>query len=130
MEPGSGHQVTDLEDDGGRALHARLLQNDPTAGGFLAERYLPPLVSWLLRAYPREDKAMLETVAIELILKVGREPEQYDPARLPLDAYLRMAARGDVKHAREAEQRRSRHHAPLENVELRDPARNSAWTDT
>ena len=35
----------------------------------------------------------------DLILKLGREPEKYDPDRGTLSAYLRMAARGDVKNA-------------------------------
>lgn len=70
----------------------------------------------------------METVAIDLMLAVGRRPAQYDPERLSLSAYLRMAARGDVKNALERERRRIRRQIPLDDVELRAPVRNSPWT--
>jgi hypothetical protein len=130
MEPGSGHRETDVEDDGGRALHARLLRGDATAPPDLAAVYLQPLIDWLHQRYPHEDKAMLETVAIDLILKVGQAPAAYDPDRGTLPAYLRMAARGDVKNARQSERRQIAHQIPLENVELRSPARNREWASS
>jgi RNA polymerase sigma-70 factor, ECF subfamily len=129
MEPDPGFRIGDVEDDGGRALHARLLRgDDPTASSDLANLCLAPLVHWLQGRYPREDQALLETVAIELILKVGREPEQYDPDRGTLPAYLRMAVRRDVQNALQRERRRAARQTPLGIVELRPPARNSGWT--
>jgi RNA polymerase sigma-70 factor, ECF subfamily len=130
MEPGSGRRMTDCDDDGGKALHERLIRGDATAPSDLATQYLQPLVDWLHRSYPREDEALLETVAIDLILKVGQEPKQYDPDRGTLSAYLRMAARRDVKNALKSERRRAARQIPLEDVELRSPARNRAWAST
>jgi hypothetical protein len=128
MEPGRGHRATEWDDDGGRALHARLLQQDPTATVDLAETYLSPLVEWLRRTFSERDDTLLETVAADLILKLGMQPEQYDPACSTLSAYLRMAARGDVKNARDKEHRRSQHLVSLADVEVHQPARNSEWS--
>jgi hypothetical protein len=71
---------------------------------------------------------MLESIATDLLLDVGTRPEQYDPDRLSLFAYLRMAARGDVSNALEKEQRRTAHYVSWENVEIGTHARNSTWT--
>jgi len=79
MAPDSGHRLADVEDDGGRALHERLLRGEPTAPSDLANLYLEPLIGWLRHHYPHDDEALLDTVAITLILKVGKEPAQYDP---------------------------------------------------
>jgi hypothetical protein len=130
MEPGSGRRAADPGHDDGRALHARLLRCDPTATADLAETYLPPLVGWLRRTYPRVDDALLESLAIDLVLALGQHPERFDPDRSSLPAYLRMAARGDVKNALETEHRRAAHLAPLDNVELQSPARNSVWASS
>ncbi|HZO32286.1 MAG TPA: hypothetical protein VFH48_40545, partial [Chloroflexota bacterium] len=127
MAPDSGHRLADVEDDGGRALHERLLRGEPTAPSDLANLYLEPLIGWLRHHYPHDDEALLDTVAITLILKVGKEPAQYDPDRSTLSTYLRMAARGDVKNARQSGRRRAARQVPLENVELRSPTRNRAW---
>lgn len=127
MAPDSGHRLADVEDDGGRALHERLLRGEPTAPSDLANLYLEPLIGWLRRHYPNDDEALLDTVAITLVLKVGKEPAQYDPDRSTLSTYLRMAARGDVKNARQSERRRAARQMPPENVELRSPTRNRAW---
>jgi RNA polymerase sigma factor (sigma-70 family) len=127
MTPGSESQAPGVEDDGSRVLHACLLQRDPTAPSELAETYLPLLVDWLRQAFPREDGALLETLAIDLVLGLAKKPEQYDPDRGSLTAYLRMAARGDVKNAQESTRRRYLRLAPLNEVELRPPSRNRWW---
>jgi sigma-70-like protein len=106
------------------ALHARLLGADPTAPADLAVQFLPALVTWLLRTYPRLDAHLLESLAIDLILKLAQSPEQYDPDRGSLTAYLRMAARGDVRNALTSLGRQARRIAPLESVEVAADARN------
>jgi hypothetical protein len=128
MAPGLGHDGPDTPDDGGRALHARLLAGDPTAPSDLVCLYLAPLIAWLLRTHAGHDPELLETVAADLLLDVGIRPTQYDPDRLSLFAYLRMAARGDVRNAEEKERRRAAHQISLDDVEVRLPARNSWWT--
>ena len=131
MDAPSYRDVARFDDD--RALHARLIRRDPTAPSDLAVAHLEPLVGALRRAFPRgrfpaADDALLETVAHDLILDLAERPEQYDPDRGGLAAYLRMAARRDVLNAVEKEHRRARRLAPLEDVELSAPARNREWT--
>ena len=70
MAPGS-------EGDGGLALHVRLLRRDPNAPSELTETYLPPLVAWLRQTFNQEDTALLDTIAIDLILSLAEKPEQY-----------------------------------------------------
>lgn len=117
----------DTSRDRDRALHARLLQHDPTAPSDLAERYLPSLVDALQSTFPDIDDALLEDVAIELILAFAQRPEHYDPGRAGLASYLRMAARRDVQNAIQSQRRRDHHHVPLEDVELHPLARNILW---
>ena len=127
MEPGSGREAPGSHDGDGRALHARLLRRDPTAPSDLARLYLEPLLEWLAQWFAKVDDQLLDDVAVTLILKVGKEPDQYDPDRGTLSAYLRMAARGDLKNALQSERRRTARQISLESVELRPLARNREW---
>ena|SRR5687768_18033463 len=128
MGPDSGRRMTDVEDDGGKDLHERLLRGEATAPSDLASRCLEPLLTSLARRFPDVDDQLLGDVAIDLILKVAKEPTQYDPDRGSLSAYLRMAARRDVQNALQRERRRTVRHIPLDDVELRPPVRNREWT--
>src|SRR5581483_10601659 len=65
-----------------------------------------------------------------VILDVGERPTQYNPGRRSLAGYLLMAARGDLINALKSERLRSAHLAPLDDVELRPPARNTGWTSS
>ncbi len=71
------------EDD--RALHARLLRRESTAPSDLADRHLTPLIASLRRAFPRRhfpdvNDALIETVAIDVMLDVAERPERVDLA--------------------------------------------------
>ncbi len=77
-------------------IHQRVLAHDPTAFAELCEAALPYLVAFLSESFPQEDAHLRETVAIDLLLAYQNRPQQYDPARLSLFAYLRMAARYDM----------------------------------
>ncbi|MCC6179782.1 MAG: hypothetical protein IT305_31095 [Chloroflexi bacterium] len=127
MVAGAGNQQEGSERGDDRALHARLLQADPTATSDLAIRFLAPLADWLRGAFRRVDPDVLESVATDLILNLGQRPTQYDPDKGGLMAYLRMAAKADVLNALKRERRRTSHEMPLEVVELRPPARNTSW---
>ena len=115
-----------------RALHARLLAGDSFAPSELADAYLAPLVARLARAYAWVDPHLVETAAIDAVLDTAEHPDRYDPARGSLGTYLWVAAKGDLRNARQKEGRRAAHQAPLEaaapgatpSVELRRAARN------
>src|SRR5262245_31282044 len=107
-----------------RALHARLLARDPVAPSELADLYLPPLAAWLLRRFPQVDPHLVEDAATDAALDTAQHPERYDPARLPLGSYLRMAARGDVLNALQKVRRRANGQTSLDAVERHGVARN------
>jgi hypothetical protein len=68
---------------------------------------------------------MVEEAAISAVLSLATSPEQYDPGRLSLAGYLRMAARGDLLNARRSAARRARWETSLADVELAQRAENS-----
>jgi RNA polymerase sigma-70 factor (ECF subfamily) len=109
-----------------RALHARLLAGDVLASAELAETYLAPLVARLLRHHPHDDPHLVETAAIDAVLATAEHPERYNPARGSLATYLWIAARGDLRNARQSAWRRAAHHTPLDVVEIGPAARNLA----
>ena len=111
-----------------RALHARLLRDDPTATHELLAHYLDPLADWLERQNPRlGDPHHYTTAAIEALLALLKNPRSYDPARRSLWGYLRMSAQGDLLNLLRSERRHGSRRAPLEAVELSPLAGNSEW---
>jgi RNA polymerase sigma-70 factor (ECF subfamily) len=91
------------------ALHERLLAGDPIAPAETFERYLEPVTASLLRGRERgPDTHLAESAATDAIVKYVTQPRKYDPNRLPLLSYLRMAARRDYQNARKQEQRHTR----------------------
>ena len=88
------------------ALHERLLARDPVAPADLFERYLEPVVRGLLGVRERgPDTHLAESAAIDALASYAARPEQYQPARLRLASFLRMAARGDYDNALTKERR-------------------------
>lgn len=120
----TGGNARQVAPPGDQALHARLLARDPTAPSDLAGAYLDPLLRWALAQFSHADADLVEGATIDALLQVAERPEQYDPSRASLAAYLRIAARGDVQNALRSQQRRAAHHAPLEAVELSQRAGN------
>lgn len=130
MEPVGEVAQARSADAADRELHARLLQADPTAPADLVSQYLNPLLASLRRAFPGVDDQLLETKAHDAILDVGERPATYHPDRRSLAGYLLMDARGDVLNALKSERLRTSHILPLDDVELRPPARNTLWLET
>jgi len=102
------------------AFHRRIVGHDPTAFAELCEIALPHLVAFLEQAFPGQDAHQRETIAIDILLDYRRRTEQFDPKRLPLFAYLRMAAKYDMLNLIRKNQRRERRLESIEgeNVEL------------
>jgi len=96
--------------------YQRLLRNDPTAFAELCEQILPHLVAFLQSIFPQQETHNLEMVAIDVLLRFRTEPEKYDPQKLSLVAYLRMAARGDMLNLLDKNRRRERRFVNLENL--------------
>ncbi len=101
-----------------------LLGNSPTAFAEICERILPHLVAFLRNQFPQQASHHLEMVAIDVLLRFRAEPKKYDPQKLNLAAYLRMAARGDMLNLLDKNRRRERRLAALEDLSI-EPMENS-----
>jgi hypothetical protein len=102
-----------------RALHARLLGEDVTAGGDVCEVFLAPLIAFLHRCFPREDPDLLQSAVDMALVGYIKQPQKYDPQRHPdPGAYLRMAAKGKAMnlHRDEARHRRTRERVELDTL--------------
>jgi RNA polymerase sigma-70 factor (ECF subfamily) len=107
--------------------HQRLLLQDPVAFAEICEGVLPHLVSFLGRQFPQYDAHLREMVAIDCLLAYRQKPDQFDPNKLSLFAYLRMAARRDMLNAIDKQQRRDRRLYDIEDphVQLQLPEQGS-----
>lgn len=95
--------------------HEQIVRKDnPTAFAQLAELALPHLVSFLQQEFHQVESHVCETAVIDCLLTYYAAPEKYDPTKLTLFAYLRMAARHDVLNAIDRQNRRKR---PLHSLD-------------
>lgn len=80
-------------------LHQRLLTGDVTASAEIASAYLEPLTARLKARYGwLDDPHLPEEAAITALLNYLQYPQQYKPEERSLEAYLVMAAYGDLKN--------------------------------
>jgi hypothetical protein len=86
-------------------LHRRLLEHDPLAPADFAVALLKPLIAWLKTTNPSVDRMACEEAADEAIIHFLNNPTKYDPQRLGLEAFLRMAARRDLQNLLRKERR-------------------------
>jgi RNA polymerase sigma factor (sigma-70 family) len=107
----------------GLRIYQRLLGGDPTAPADLAETYLDPLTNWLAEHNSSVDPDLCTEAASEAIVSLIKKPASYQPERLPLEAYLRMSAQGDLKNALDREKRHRTGRKTLESVEHSEEAR-------
>lgn len=98
--------------------HLRILQQDPIAFAELCERALPHLVSFLRAQFPQQETHMHEMMAIDCLLDFHGKPQQYDPGRLSLFAYLRMASRRDMLNAIDKKQRHEQRLSSLDDLTI------------
>jgi hypothetical protein len=100
------------------AIHARLCEDDPVAPSDLAIAYLDVLTHWLVTTHPRVDPHLCGQAAEDAILALIKNPHSFKSDKSPLDAYLRMSARADLRNALGRERRHSDRREQLEVVEL------------
>jgi hypothetical protein len=98
-------------------LHRRLLERDPVAPAELAVAFLKPLIAWLQRTNPRIDPMMCQEAAGEAIVRFLINPTHYDPRRLGVEAFLRMAAQRDLQNLLRKERRHQQNRRDWQVVE-------------
>lgn len=98
-------------------LHRRLLERDPLAPADFAVAFLQPLIAWLQCTNPRLDSMICEEAADEAIVRFLLDPSKYDPHRLELEAFLRMAAQRDLQNLLRKERRHQRNRRSWKVVE-------------
>lgn len=102
-----------------RALHARLLAGDPIAPSELAERFLEPVFRRMRAKFPRpEHEDLVRDLVTDVVLDLAQRPQKYDPARLGLESYLAMDARGDILNRLRSPAMTRLTAVPLADVEL------------
>lgn len=94
-----------LSADDALHLYQRLLERDPVAPADFALAFLKPLIACLRHSNPRIDPMACEEAADEAIVRFLLNPSKYDPQRLGVEAFLRMAAQRDLQNLLRKERR-------------------------
>lgn len=108
-----------------RALHERLLADDPTVSAEVCERYLTPIVKALRRKFAdvaKRDETLIMDAATDALLNYIEAPRKFDPERGRLFSYLIMSAEGDLRNALVRQRRVSE--KTVDFVELQQICRN------
>jgi hypothetical protein len=106
-------------------LLERLRAGDPVARAEFCDIYLPRLLvdrRWILPGI--HDEHLIQDAAHTALIDFIRRPDRYDPGKLPILRYLRMAAQGDLRNLLAREQRHAIRRTSLDDVELSDPGGN------
>jgi DNA-directed RNA polymerase specialized sigma24 family protein len=101
----------------GLCLHIRQCAKEADAPADLCAGYLRPLLDWIMSCYPKADPDTCVSAVHTAIMNYLQHPQQYDPCRLDLGAYLRMAARADLKNLLKAQTRKQRGEIAWNSVE-------------
>src|SRR2546425_571425 len=104
-------------------LHRRLVEEDPVAPSDLATTYLVPLLASLTRINAADiHPDFIQEAVHEALINLIKNPRCFDAprskGRLPLFAFLRLAAQRDLQNILRREGRHWRHRVCLESVEL------------
>ena len=106
-------------------LHQQLLAGVPVAPARFAEAYLLPLIAWLDQYFPNVADDLRADAAERAILSFIKNPDRYQPERLPLVNYLHMAASSDLRNLQERERKHQQGRISVSNdVELSEHDRN------
>ena len=103
----------------------RRLVADPDTAGAFAELVLPPIEADLSRQFRKAGPHDITAAADWTVAAFLRKPAAYDPARGPLSAVLRLAARRDLINLIGSEGRHHDGRIPWDGVELAHPAGNT-----
>lgn len=108
---------SELSAEDALCLHRRLLERDPVGPADFAAAFLKPLIAWLQTTHAGVDPMACEEAADEAIVGLLNNPTAYDPDRLGVEAFLRMAAQRDLLNLLRKERRHHRNRRDLKVVE-------------
>jgi hypothetical protein len=112
-----------VPEDESRALHARALAGSASLSAEIWERWHDALLAELAARFRGLEPAEVSDTITDVILSYVERPAQYQPDKLPLDRYLRMAAQGDLLNLLD-KRRRQPNIIPFEPVAHDRPTRN------
>jgi hypothetical protein len=105
-------------------LVERLRSADPTVSADVAAAHLDGLIAHLRRCNPTVDEQVVNSAAVDALVGLFKNPLGFDPTKLTLGAYLRMAAAADLKNLLKQELRHHRGRASPDCVEDAPDGRN------
>jgi hypothetical protein len=108
---------SELSAEDAQRLHQRLLARDPVGPAEFAVAFLKPLIAWLQTTNAGVDPMACEEAAGEAIIGFLNNPTAYDPERLEVEAFLRMAAQRDLQNLQCKERRHQRNRRDWNVVE-------------
>lgn len=98
-------------------LHRRLLERDPLAPADFAVAFLNPLIAWLQSIHSHVDPMACSEAAGEAIIGFLNNPTAYNPERLGVETFLRMAAQRDLLNLLRKERRHQQNRRDWNAVE-------------
>jgi hypothetical protein len=99
-------------------LYRCLLERDALAPADFAAAFLEPLIAWLQITNSSVDPVACAEAAEEALIGFLANPASYDPERLGVLAFLRMAAQRDLQNLLRKERRHQRNRRDFRVVEL------------
>ena len=104
------------------ALHKQLLQGDRTASEEVASLLLTPITNQTSRKFPFTDEHIVAEGVTDAILDYCENPQKFDATRgVPLDGFIRMAARRNVSNLLRGEKRRKVREEKYGRAKLESP---------
>lgn len=101
----------------GYALHSRLLVERGLVAEQISELFLPLVKNALSRKFPRlNDPHLIQIAANDAVMAYLRRPENFDPAKSSLIAWLYLDARSNLLNLLEGQKRVERRRSEIEQT--------------
>jgi DNA-directed RNA polymerase specialized sigma24 family protein len=120
--------ANETDEQRGHRLHESLLAGDPTAQSRIAEEILPGVSEQLsrYRIAQRTDEQLAADAVVDAFIDYVERPASFDPRKLSLPAFLRLAAHRNLLNLRQKPAVQKKYEKA---VELASPDRNEDWEE-
>jgi DNA-directed RNA polymerase specialized sigma24 family protein len=89
----------------GEILHHRHINGDPTATARIAELFYETILYRLQKRHAKKYHDLVANAVQDAFMNYFKRPEQYNPDKAKLEAYLYMSANGDFRNLLDKERR-------------------------